>query len=88
MLGQRICGGSETSCAWAEDRAAEGWCYWLAITFETVAGLSVSVSQDHLLNQVKSPRHGLMELVWNAFDADATQVDVVAEENSWEALSV
>ncbi|MBA4248545.1 MAG: hypothetical protein C0444_09680 [Microbacterium sp.] len=44
--------------------------------------LSVSVSQDHLLNQVKSPRHGLLELVWNAFDADATQVDVVAEENS------
>jgi hypothetical protein len=44
--------------------------------------LSVSVSQDHLLNQVRSPRHGLMELVWNAFDADATQVDVVAEENS------
>lgn len=48
----------------------------------TMRRLSVSVSQDHLLNQVKSPRHGLMELVWNAFDADATQVDVVAEENS------
>ncbi len=31
--------------------------------------LIVSVSQDHLLRQVKTPRQGLLELVWNAFDA-------------------
>jgi Histidine kinase-, DNA gyrase B-, and HSP90-like ATPase len=38
--------------------------------------LTVSVEQDHLERLIKSPVHGLGELIWNSLDADATTVDV------------
>ncbi len=49
--------------------------------------LHVIVAQDHLLQQVKSPRHGLMELVWNALDADSAEVDIAVERSSLGGLT-
>jgi hypothetical protein len=43
--------------------------------------LTVSVQEDHLSSLVKGPRVGLSELIWNALDADATEVSVEAEPN-------
>ena len=43
--------------------------------------LTVSVQQDHLERLVRSPLNGLAELVWNALDADATEVSMTTEEN-------
>ena len=48
----------------------------------TMRRLSVSVGQDHLLKLARTPRHGLLELVWNALDADATEVDVEVSVNN------
>ncbi|MFG1945864.1 ATP-binding protein [Nonomuraea sp. NPDC048826] len=38
--------------------------------------LIVSVEQDHLERLVKSPIHGMAELIWNSLDADASTVAV------------
>lgn len=43
--------------------------------------LTVSVEQDHLERLVKTPIHGLTELIWNALDADADNVTITTEEN-------
>lgn len=48
--------------------------------------LPVSVGQDHLLRQVKTPSHGLLELIWNALDADATEVNIEIVQTSLGAV--
>lgn len=53
--------------------------------------LTVSVQQDHLERLVKGPLVWLAELVWNALDAFATEVDITTEENDaggFEAVAV
>lgn len=44
--------------------------------------LTVSVQDDHLDSLVKGPLAALSELIWNALDADATEVFVMTDPNS------
>ncbi|WP_051704167.1 ATP-binding protein [Glycomyces sp. NRRL B-16210] len=44
--------------------------------------LTVSVQDDHLDGLVKGPLAAVSELIWNALDADATEVLVTTESNS------
>jgi hypothetical protein len=48
--------------------------------------LQVSVGQDHLLRLIGSPRRGLLELVWNSLDADATEVVITIEQDALGAI--
>lgn len=53
--------------------------------------ISVIAGRSLLASLVKSPSVGLSELIWNAFDADAENVNVVAEQSllgGWETLTV
>ncbi|MFG1909013.1 ATP-binding protein [Kribbella sp. NPDC048928] len=43
--------------------------------------LTVAVDQDHLERLVRRPIAGLSELIWNALDADATEIECTVEEN-------
>jgi len=44
--------------------------------------LNVNVSSDHLQSMSKaSPLAAILELIWNAVDADATEVDVSVQQN-------
>lgn len=45
------------------------------------------VQSDHLDRLVKSPTAGLVELVWNAFDADANDVAITLERNQLGGLT-
>lgn len=53
----------------------------LCETAQMSSKLTVSVQQDHLERLVKSPLTGLAELVWNALDADAMNVEISTLEN-------
>ncbi len=44
--------------------------------------LTVAVKQDHLERLIKRPLGGLSELLWNAVDADATEIAADVELNS------
>ena len=46
--------------------------------------LKVCVELDHLERLVHAPRQGIAELIWNALDADANNVDVAVEVNAWD----
>lgn len=48
--------------------------------------MPVSVEHEHLAKQIKSPRQGLLELVWNALDADATHVDIRLNRSTLDAV--
>lgn len=41
--------------------------------------VTVHVDLDHLERQIRSVPAGLAELVWNAVDADATEVHITTE---------
>jgi hypothetical protein len=43
--------------------------------------LTVAVKQDHLERLIKRPLGGLDELLWNAVDADATEINADVELN-------
>jgi hypothetical protein len=45
--------------------------------------VSVEVGEDHLAAFMRSPRIAIAELVWNALDADATEVDVTYQLNDF-----
>jgi hypothetical protein len=51
-----------------------------------MAIVTVQVDLDHLERQIKSPQAGLAELIWNAVDADATEVAVKVETNDLGAI--
>jgi hypothetical protein len=44
--------------------------------------VTVSVDSDHLEKYVRSPQTALVELIWNALDADATSVSVELKRNA------
>lgn len=48
--------------------------------------VTVQVDLDHLERQIKSPLTGLAELIWNAVDADATEVTVTVETGDLGAI--
>lgn len=48
--------------------------------------VTVQVDLDHLERQIKSPLPGLAELIWNAVDADATEVAVTVETSDLGAI--
>jgi hypothetical protein len=48
--------------------------------------LSVQVQEDHLAALVRSPVDGLTELIWNALDADADNVEATFERNALEGI--
>ena len=48
--------------------------------------VTVQVDRDHLERQIKSPLVGLTELIWNAVDADATDVAVTVETSDLGAI--
>lgn len=53
--------------------------------------ISVHAGRSLLAGLVKTPYVGLSELIWNAFDADAEHVNVVAEQNDlggWDSITV
>lgn len=43
--------------------------------------VKVEVEQDHLARLIKSPRKGIAEVLWNALDADASEVAVAVAYN-------
>jgi len=43
--------------------------------------VKVEAQRDHLNNFISTPRNGLIELIWNALDADATEVQATIEDN-------
>lgn len=56
-----------------------------------VTTLKVEVDSDHLARLVRSPMAGLVELIWNAIDADATTIAVRFNDNGlggWQSLVV
>ncbi len=46
----------------------------------------MKLDEDHLAELVRSPRAGITELIWNALDADATEVHVSFDLTALEAL--
>lgn len=48
--------------------------------------ISVVVGEDHLASFRRSPKMGIAELIWNSLDADATDVAVEYELNSFEGI--
>ena len=48
--------------------------------------VSVEVGEDHLAAFMRSPRIAIAELVWNALDADATEIDVSYQLNNFGAI--
>ncbi|TMQ96807.1 hypothetical protein ETD83_20845 [Actinomadura soli] len=52
----------------------------------TMARVTVQLSHDHLTDLVRSPQLGLIELIWNALDADATRVEVEVERDEIEGI--
>lgn len=51
--------------------------------------IKVQVKKDHISKQTKSqPVQALAEIIWNALDADATQVEVLFKENPIEGLGI
>lgn len=44
--------------------------------------ITVSVQEDHLAKYARSPMRGVEELVWNAIDADAENIDIVIDRNA------
>jgi len=44
-----------------------------------MARVTVKLDEDHLAQLIRSPRVGIVELIWNALDADATEVNVTFE---------
>jgi hypothetical protein len=48
--------------------------------------LNVGAGQSVLKSYVRTPVRGLSELIWNAFDADAKNVQVLRSENALEGL--
>jgi hypothetical protein len=51
-----------------------------------MARVTVKLSRDHLQGLVRSPWQGLAELIWNAVDADATEVEVDVERDVMGAI--
>lgn len=51
------------------------------MTLTRVSKLTVAVQQDHLERLIKSPLVGLAELIWNAVDADSTEVSITTPTN-------
>ena len=45
------------------------------MTMAAMAQVTVQLDEDHLERLIKTPVVGLAELVWNALDADATEID-------------
>ena len=56
-------------------------------TLPPVSKLPVNVSADHVRRLTKRPVAALAELVWNAFDADATEVCIDLERNELAGIS-
>lgn len=54
--------------------------------YVAVTQVTVQVDLDHLERQIKSPLSGLAELIWNAVDADATDVAVTVETSDLGAI--
>ncbi len=51
--------------------------------------IRVQVEKDHISKQTKSPPHlALAEIIWNALDADATQVEVQFKESPIQGLGI
>lgn len=48
--------------------------------------VQVTAKPDHLERLITTPRAGLLELIWNALDADATDVRANLEDNGWGGL--
>jgi hypothetical protein len=48
--------------------------------------ISVEVGEDHLAAFRRSPKAAIAELIWNGLDADATQVSVDYELNSFDGV--
>jgi hypothetical protein len=48
--------------------------------------ISVEVGEDHLAAFRRSPKTAIAELIWNSLDADATQVSVDYELNSFDGV--
>ena len=49
----------------------------------------IQVEDDHLqrISQVRKPVHAVAELIWNALDADADQVDVMLHNDALGGLA-
>ena len=48
--------------------------------------IAVAVAEDHLERLGAKPLAGLLELIWNAFDADATDVSVEVRRNELDGV--
>ncbi len=51
-----------------------------------MARVVVAVEQDHLERLIKRPIGGINELLWNAVDADATEISADLVQDSWGGL--
>ncbi|MFB9832667.1 ATP-binding protein [Actinoallomurus acaciae] len=51
-----------------------------------MARVTVKLSRDHLQGLIRSPLQGLTELIWNALDADATEVAADVERGGIETI--